>query len=575
MRRTKIVATIGPACDDPKILAEMIRAGMDVARLNLSHGDLDTHRERFRRLREISREVGTEIGIMLDTCGPEVRLTHLSQPLRLNPGDQFVLTTHPDGSSHQGGVSWDGIFSMIEPGHLLWVDDGNIVLRCVEQRADELITETVVGGILKNRKKISSPTVTWPLDILTDTDRTSLSMGIAEGMDFVAASFVRSAEDVVEIRKFFELNHSDAFIISKIENRAGVENLDEILAVSDGVMVARGDLGVELPPERVPWLQKDIIGQANELGIPVVTATQMLESMTHAPRPTRAEVSDVAHAIWDGSDSVMLSAETASGQYPVESVQMMAKIAEDADNRRGFLTPRTFSVLRVGDAVSRASAEMAESLGARAILTATATGYTARMVSRSRPSVPIIAISTQERVMRRLKLTWGVFPIISDDTEHSDDMVNKAIEAAVEYGHVADGDLVVLTAGVPAGIPGTTNMVRVETISSPVLVGTGLGYGEPVTGVICFQPQDAESLPHDPYVAVVRDYDSDAKEFFSRAKAIIAERSGRTSDVAVAAVTLGIPAIVGVEGAIERLHNNQIVTIDPVRGVIYKGRVKI
>ena len=575
MRRTKIVATIGPACDDPKLLREMIHAGMDVARLNLSHGDLETHRERVRSLRAVSREVGTEIGIMLDTCGPEVRLTHLNQSLKLTVGDRFVLSARPDGSSHQGGVTWGGIFSMIEPGHLLWVDDGNIVLRCAEQYVDTLVMETVVGGILKNRKKLSSPTMTWPLDILTDTDRSVLSMGIAEGVDFVAASFVRSAEDVVKIRKFFEVHHSDVFIVSKIENRAGVENLAEILAVSDGVMVARGDLGVELPPERVPWLQKDIIGQANELGIPVVTATQMLESMTHAPRPTRAEVSDVAHAIWDGSDSVMLSAETASGEYPVEAVQMMAKIAEDADNRRGFLTSRTFSVLRVGDAVSRASAEMAESLGARAILTATTTGYTARMVSRSRPSVPIIAISTQQRVMRRLKLTWGVFPIISDDPEHSDDMVNKAIEAAVEYGYVADGDLVILTAGVPAGIPGTTNMVRVETVSSPVLMGAGLGYGEPMTGVVCFQPQDLKSLPQDPYVAVVRDYDSDAKEFFSHAKAIIAERNGRTSDVAVAAVTLGIPAIVGVEGAMERLHSNQLVTIDPVRGVIYKGRVKI
>ncbi len=574
MRRTKIVATIGPACDEPNILRDMMRSGMDVARLNLSHGDLETHRERMRRLRAISSETGTEIGIMLDTCGPEVRLTHLNQPVKLKQGDQFVLRAQPGDTDYEAGVTWDGIFSMIEPSHVLWVDDGNIVLRCVEQHADALVMETVVGGILKNRKKISSPTTTWPLEILTDTDRAVLSMGIAEGMDFVAASFVRSAEDVVKIRKFFEAKDSDAFIISKIENRAGVENLEEILAVSDGVMVARGDLGVELPPERVPWLQKDIIVRANDLGIPVVTATQMLESMTHAPRPTRAEVSDVAHAIWDGSDSVMLSAETASGQYPVEAVQMMAKIAEDADNRRGFLTRRTFQVVRVGDAVSRASAEMAESLGARAILTATATGYTARMVSRSRPSVPIIAISTQQRVMRRLKLTWGVYPIISDDPEHSDDMVNKAIEAAVEYGYVTDGDLVVLTAGVPAGIPGTTNMVRVETVSSPVLMGTGLGYGEPVTGMVCFQPQDMKLLPQDPYVAVVRDYDNEAKEFFSQAKAIIAE-SGRTSDVAVAAVTLGIPAIVGVDGATVRLHSNQIVTIDPVRGVIYKGRVKV
>ncbi|WP_020374609.1 pyruvate kinase [Sulfobacillus thermosulfidooxidans] len=575
MRRTKIVATIGPACDDPQVIANMIRSGMDVARLNLSHGDLKTHRQRIQLLRSISHQLGTEVGIMLDTCGPEVRLTHLTQPLTLKQGDIFILTKTPEPGSYQAGVTWDGIFDMIEPGHLLWIDDGNIVMRCTDQQPDALRLEVVVGGLLQNRKKISSPDLTWPLDILTDTDRDALLMGMQEGMDFVAASFIRSAEDVVRIRKFFEENHFDVFLISKIENRAGVENLAEILAVSNGVMVARGDLGVELPPERVPWLQKDIIAQANELGIPVVTATQMLESMTHAPRPTRAEVSDVAHAIWDGSDSVMLSAETASGLYPVESIQMMAKIAEDADNRREFMTRRSLPITRVADAVSRASAEVAESLEARAILTVTATGYTARMVSRSRPSVPIIAISPNPGVVRRLKLTWGVCPISSEDAEHSDDMAAKAIEAAADYGYVAEGDLVVLTAGVPAGIPGTTNLVRVETVSNPVLVGTGLGYGEPITAPVRFQPKNHEDLPDEAYIAVAVDFDAEDKEFFAHAKAIIAEHSGRTSDIAVAAVTMGIPAIVGVQGASKRLHNGQIVTMDPIRGVIYKGRAKI
>ncbi len=575
MRRTKITATIGPSCDDPIIMAKMMCAGMDVARLNLSHGDRETHRQRIRLLRKTSQEVGIEIGIMLDTCGPEVRLTQLDQPRELKPGDYLVLTRDDVPGPDRVGVSWDGIFSMIAPGHQLWVDDGNLVMRCIEQRSNALKLEVVVGGILKNRKKISSPDSTWPLDILTDRDRDILLMGIEEEMDFVAASFVRSAEDVVAIRKFFEVNRFDPLIISKIENRAGVENLAEILAVSNGVMVARGDLGVELPPEQVPWLQKDIILQANELGIPVVTATQMLESMTHNPRPTRAEVSDVAHAIWDGSDSVMLSAETASGQYPVEAVQMMAKIAGDADARREYVIPRARATSRVADAVSRAAAEVADSLDARAILTSTATGYTARMVSRSRPSVPIVAISPSQTVVRRLKLTWGVFPLSSDDAEHSDDMVAKAIEAAADCGYVSDGDLVVLIAGVPSGIPGTTNFLRVETVSNPVLVGTGLGYGEPVTAVVRFQPSRYEPLQEEPYIAVAIDFDSETADFFRHAKAVVAERSGRTSDIAVAAITMGIPAIVGVEGARTRLHNGQIVTIDPIRGVIYKGRAKI
>ncbi|WP_158246356.1 pyruvate kinase [Sulfobacillus sp. hq2] len=573
MRRTKIVATIGPACDHPEVLRAMIEAGMDVARLNLSHGDVETHRQRIHQIRQISQELGRYTGIMLDTRGPEVRLGDLPAPLLLHEHDEFFLTQEDDVTGLSASVNWEGIYQLVKPGQILWIDDGNIVMRCIDQKGLTLRCEVVVGGTLQSRKKISSPDLTWPLDILGDVDQAALRMGIEEDIDFVAASFIRSAEDVLTIRKFFENYNSGVFLISKIENRAGVDNLKEILALSDGVMVARGDLGVELPPERVPWLQKEIITHANRLGIPVVTATQMLESMTHAPRPTRAEVSDVAHAIWDGSDSVMLSAETASGAYPVESVKMMAKIAEDADDRPEYVSHGVHTVARVADAVSQASAEMAESLGARAIITVTSTGYTARMVSRARPEVPIIALSANLKVARQLQISWGVYSLHSPGVDGASDMAATAIGESADRGYVQDGDLVIFTAGVPAGIPGTTNLVRVETVSRPEVVGMGLGYGHPVTAPVRYP--GANPPPRDePYIAVAVDYTPDQHAFFEKAAAIIAERDGRTSDIAVVAVTLGIPAVVGVKNARTRWAEGQIVTLDPLRGVIYKGRAQ-
>lgn len=574
MRRTKIVATIGPACDHPDVLRAMIGAGMDVARLNLSHGDVDTHRKRIRLIRQVSEELKQYTGIMLDTRGPEVRLGDLPAPIVLAERDPLYLAQTPDRRQASATVNWEGLYGMVEPGQILWIDDGNIVVRCVESEPFALRCEVVAGGVLQSRKKISSPDLTWPLDVLSAVDKEALAMGIEEGIDFVAASFIRSAEDVLEIRKFFEGYHSSVFLISKIENRAGVDNLSDVLSLSDGVMVARGDLGVELPPERVPWLQKEIIAHANRLGIPVVTATQMLESMTHSPRPTRAEVSDVAHAIWDGSDSVMLSAETASGQFPLESVKMMAKIAEDADDRPEYVSRGVHSVSRVADAVSQAAAEMAESLGARALLTVTASGYTARMVSRARPEVPIVALSSTLRVARQLQLSWGVHPLFSPGVEGAMDMAEKAIGDAADCGYVQDGDLVVFTAGVPAGIPGTTNLVRVETVSRPEVVGVGLGYGQPVTAPVRY-PDGGESAGlGEPYIAVAVDYTPEQHAFFERAAAIIAERDGRTSDIAVVAVTLGIPAVVGVKDAATRWPEGQLVTLDPLRGVIYKGRAQ-
>lgn len=581
MRRTKIVATIGPACDSPEGLRALIAAGMDVARLNLSHGSTDVHRDRIRRIREAARAMERTVGIMLDTRGPEVRIGELPEPVTLAPGDRLTLVAQRDPSPDNGvlhvWVNWPGLLSWVSPGQQLLIDDGNLAIRCEATRPGQADFVVEVGGLLNSRKKINCPGVAWPLHPLHAADEEALAMGIAEGIDFVAASFIHRADDVIAVRRFLESHDGHPLLIAKIEDRSAVEHLDEILLVADGVMVARGDLGVEMPAEDVPWLQKEIIQKANRLGLPVITATQMLESMVVAPRPTRAETSDVANAIWDGSDAVMLSAETASGRFPVEAVRVMARVAENADQRPRYLHRVQWDSPRVADAVSRASAEIGESLGARAIITVTESGYTAQMVSRCRPTVPIIAISPHEHVVRRLSLIWGVTTLMMPRMPDSGRLVEEAILTAQNAQWVKPEDVVVVTAGFPPGTPGTTNLLRVETVRGPMLKGQGIGQGQAVSGRVV-RWGDAQALappPSDEYILVLREWDPRAALWAEGARAVIAETPGLTSDVAVAVITLGIPAVVGVPDAADRLADGQTVTVDAARGLIYQGRVEI
>lgn len=577
MRRTKIVATVGPACDTPEVLDELIRAGMDVARINLSHGSVDVHRVRIRAIREAARRCGKAIGIMLDTRGAEVRIGALEAPVMLRAGDTFELWREPRIGGQTGvSVTWDGLFAVTQVGQRLLFDDGNMVMECTAVADDRMTLTVINGGQLQSRKKINCPGSDWPLDPLPDDDVRALEMGIDEQVDFVAASFVRTANDVLRVRRVFEQAGSDVFIIAKIEHPQAVEHLEDILSVSDGVMVARGDLGVEMPSEDVPWLQKHIIQEANRRGLPVITATQMLESMVYSPRPTRAEASDVANAIWDGSDAVMLSAETATGKNPVEAVRVMAKVAENADARPRYLHRVEWESRRISDAVSQASAHIGETLGARAILTVTESGYTARMVSRSRPVVPIVAISPHEAVVRRLSLVWGVESLQMPVAEHTDDMIAKAIQVVKDAGVVKPGDIVVVTAGVPHGTPGTTNLLRVETVAQPVLTGQGLGVGQVVTGVVhLIGPAHSQTPPEAPYVAVTYSMEREYLPVLEGASAIIAEEAGLTSAIAVAGISLGIPTVVGVAGARASLQPGETVTVDPLRGLIYRGRAQV
>jgi pyruvate kinase len=575
-RRTKIVFTVGPASRSPDVLAAIIGAGGDVARINLSHGAPAALPGLIRDIRTAAERAGRVVAIMLDTAGPEVRVTGLPEGGRdLAAGDTVTIGT--DVQRVDLVPSWPGVVGELKPGDKLLLDDGNLVLRVVEGGA-VVTAVVVVGGHLENHKKLSCPGSRWALEILTPSDREALALGVEEDVDWIAASFIRGAEDVFYVRRVLEeLGGADIPIMAKIENAAGVEALEDIVRVSDGIMVARGDLGVELPVEEIPSLQKRIIRAANEAGKPVVTATQMLESMVEHGRPTRAEVTDVANAIWDGSDAVMLSAETASGRYPVDSVITMARIAAEAD--RSDLAHR-FTARPNGTvtmALSRATAQVAEELGAQAIITATESGHTAQAVARCRPRAPILAVTPRPRVARRLMVVWGVTPVLMEPAQNTDDMMEKAVGVAVKAGFVEPGGLAVLTAGVPVGQPGTTNLLRVTTVGEAILRGQGVSPEGAVAGEVvvvedvrAFSPRQLEGK-----VLVARATGPEFVPFIERAVALVVEAGGLTSHAAIAGLSLGKPTVVGAKDATKRLTTGQVVTVDGHRGLVFPGVVQI
>jgi len=581
MRRTKIVCTLGPASESVEIQKRMIEAGMNVARYNFSHGTHEDHARRMRNTRQAAKETGKIIALMLDTKGPEIRLGTFRQgKALLKEGDLFTLTTRAvEGTEREVSVLYPGLPEDVQPGNFLLLDDGNIRLEVLEIKGTDILCRVLNGGVLSDHKKVNVPGVRLGLPALSPQDIADLRFGAEQGVDFVAASFVRKAADVIAIRRVLEEAGSDAHIIAKIESREGVDNLDEILKVADGLMVARGDLGVEIPTEEVPLLQKMMIEKCNRLGKPVITATQMLESMVERPRPTRAEASDVANAIFDGTDALMLSAETAAGKYPVEAVAIMATIAERTEAalpyaeilaRRGSTSLRT-----VTDAISHATCTTAQDLGARAILTATQSGYTARMVAKYRPQAPILAMTPVEAVRRKLALVWGVHPLPVQDTSNTDEMIETAVQRAKEAGAISDGDLVVITAGIPVGIAGTTNLLKVHTVGDILVRGVGIG-NRSVTGrvaVVRTAREGGKLQPGD--ILVTTATDRDFVPLMEKAAAVVAEEGGLTSHAAVVGLSLGLPVIVGAEGATGILKDGQIVTIDGTRGLVYRGEARV
>ncbi len=470
MKKTKIVCTIGPSTDCPGILSKMISAGMNVARCNFSHGTHEDHKKRMDMVKKSALEVQQTVALMLDTKGPEMRLGDFAEgKVTVTQGQTFILTSRDvQGTKDISFVNHKKLPQEVQPGNEILLADGLVCLTVDRIQGDDIYTTVLNTGVIGNKKRVAVPGVSVSLPPLSEQDCKDVLFAVQEGMDFIAASFIQRGADVLAIRKLLEKVNSDIQIISKIESAEGVKNIDEIIKLSDGIMVARGDLGVEIPTEEVPIVQKMIIEKCNIAGKPVITATQMLESMIVNPRPTRAEASDVANAIMDGTDAIMLSGETASGLYPLEAVSVMAKIAirtEEALPYGDILLNKGFSLNNTTtDAISHATVQIARQLDGAAIITATESGYTPRMVSKYRPQSSIIAVTPREKTARRVQLLWGVHPLIGSSHQNSDEMVKNSIQAAVDSKAIAHGDLVVITAGVPAGMSGTTNLIRVHTV---------------------------------------------------------------------------------------------------------------
>ncbi len=581
MRRTKIVCTIGPSIDTEEQIAGIINAGMDVARLNLSHGTREDHYRRLKLIRKVAAEQKRNVGFLVDTRGPEVRTgTLIEDSVTLVEGETFTLTTEEvTGDKKRVSVTYPRLHEDIKAGSTILIDDGLLVLEVTAVEGRDIICRVVHGGALKSYKGLNMPGSKISLPAVGEEDRTDIKLALEQEVHFIAASFIRNAADVFEVRALVEDYCGRAIIISKIECREGVENFDEILDVSDGIMVARGDLGVEIPTEEVPMLQKAFIRKCNRAGKPVITATQMLDSMIRNPRPTRAEASDVANAIFDGSDAVMLSGETAVGRFPIEAVETMSRIARFAEanldydrilEEHGNRMEKT-----VTDAISYATCHTAHELGADAIITSTQSGHTARMVAKYRPKAPIMAVSSSRYVAGQLTLTWGVTAAPSPPVDDTDSMFRNAIQTAINENMVQQGNLVVITAGVPANVSGTTNLLRVETVGEVIVKGTGIGK-KAVSGIahVIHCPGDLDSFPEGG-ILVSKITNSRYTEALEKSTGLICEEGGLTSHGAIVALNLKKPAVVGVNNATGVIESGELITVDATRGLVYRGDVKV
>ena len=581
MKKTKIVCTLGPACESDEVLEQMMYAGMDVARLNFSHGTHELHKERIDRFKKLREKLGTHTPLLLDTKGPEIRIKSFkSSPVTLEAGQSFTLCMYDtEGDETKVSVTHTGLYKDITNGSRILIDDGLIELVAEKITDKEIIGRVINGGQVSDNKGVNVPGAHLSLEFLSERDKSDILFGIREDVDFIAASFTQCADDILKIRHFLEHNNChDILIIAKIENAAGVANIDEILSVADGIMVARGDLGVEIPLEDIPVIQKSIISKAYSAGMPVITATQMLESMTKNPRPTRAEITDVANAIYDGSSAIMLSGETAVGKYPVDAVKTMAKIAErtesDINYRERFSRLEQTGFKGVTTAVSHAACTTSLDLNAKAIIAVSKSGKTLRRISRFRPETVIVGCTPSKKTCRQLKLSWGVYPLMIDEKSNTDELFDHAVSTARENGLVAFGDLAVLTAGTPLGVSGTTNMIKVVIIGDTLATGVGIGSGI-VCGelCVCADDTDAEKNFKSDTILVIPFTTNKIIDTIRSAKGIICEQSGEDSHAAIIGQALGIPVIVGARGATKILRSGTAVTLDAKKGIVFNGNI--
>jgi len=577
MIQTKIVCTIGPASDKPEILARLIEAGMNVARLNFSHGSHEEHAARISLIRQAAAQVGATVAILLDTKGPEIRTGELAGgKVTVREGQAVTLTVRQvAGGESLVPVSYRGLAGDVVPGSTILIDDGQIELLVEEVRGEDILCRARNSGDILPRKGVNLPGVEVNLPAVTEKDVADIRFGIAQEVDFIAASFVRRAEDVLEIRRHLAASPFPIAVIAKIESHSGVANIDSILAAADGLMVARGDLGVEIPAEKVPAVQKMIITQCNRAGKPVITATQMLDSMIRNPRPTRAEASDVYNAILDGSDAIMLSGETAAGHYPVEALQTMVRIAAQAENAADYRAAAKKVVTQptVTDAISHASQTIAAELKAAAIITPTTSGSTARMVAKYRPQAMVIAASRDPRVLRQLNLVSGVRGIQIKGTVGTDELVHEAVATARIAGLLQPGDLVVITAGVPAGIKGSTNLIKVHVVGEAVGLGVGKGQ-RAAAGVarVVVSGEQAQARVNIGEIIIARQAGADYLPAVARAGGLVLEDPSLESPGVILALEMGIPLVVGVPDAAEQIPDGMVITVDGPRGQIFLGR---
>ena len=582
MRKTKIICTLGPSTDKDGVLRELVANGMNVARFNFSHGSYEEHKGRLDNLKAIRAELGKPVAALLDTKGPEIRLKEFKNGVEmLEAGQTFTLTTREvEGTKEICSITYKDLPQDVHEGGTIMLDDGLIKLRITNVTDTDITCEVLNSGKIKTKKGVNVPGVHLSMPYLSQRDRDDIIFGVQQGFDFIAASFVRTAQDVYDIRNLLNEYDSNIRIIAKIENREGVNNIDSILAAADAVMVARGDLGVEIDFTELPGIQKDIIDRSFSFGKPIVTATQMLDSMMVNPRPTRAEISDVANAIYDGTSAIMLSGETAAGAYPVEALKTMSAIAERTETenhaRVEYLTEATNGKISVSDATAHAACLTAKDVNAAAIVTVSESGTTARLLSKYRPQQPIIACVMKEQVQRQLSLSWGITSLMMPLAHSTDELIEMSTALAKENGFLHNGELAVVTAGVPVGISGTTNMIKIHMVGNCLATGVGVGPENAevsnATGKACVcRTLDEVRAKFKPgMVLVVPSTSNEMLNYVRDAAALVVEEPGLNSHAAIAGKALLKPTVVGAVGATSHIRDGLMIAVDCAHGSVQR-----
>ena len=580
MRKTKIICTLGPSTDKEGVLRDLIANGMNVARFNFSHGSHEEHLGRLEKLKALREELGKPVAALLDTKGPEIRLKDFKNGVEnLVAGQTFTLTTRDvEGTNEICSITYKDLPMDVEPNGTIMLDDGLIKLQIQTVNDTDIVCTVLNSGKIKNKKGVNVPGVHLSMPYMSQRDKDDIIFGIQQGYDFIAASFVRTAQDVYDIRNLLNQYDSNIRIIAKIENREGVNNIDSILAAADAVMVARGDLGVEIDFTELPGIQKTIIDRSFSFGKPIVTATQMLDSMIVNPRPTRAEISDVANAIYDGTSAIMLSGETAAGAYPVEALKTMSAIAERTEQEGFHLRGRQMDSnpgkISVSDATAHAACLTARDVNAAAIVTGSESGTTARLLSKYRPQQPIIACVMREQVQRQLSLSWGITPLMMSLAHSTDELIEMSTALAKENGYLHNGELAVVTAGVPVGVSGTTNMIKIHMVGNCLASGVGVGpeNNDVASGKACVcRTMDEVRAKFKPgMVLVVPSTSNEMLSFVRDAAALVVEEPGLNSHAAIAGKALLKPTVVGAAGATSHIRDGLMVAVDCAHGSVQR-----